>query len=135
MVGARRPRSPQRTGISSHPVVTGAPGHVSRDLNQSLRAARDRGRVFQSHRKRASIPAMGLLRLRRERPPVLDEQTAYTRCHGDRDQSVRIVKLPPRRSRDADVLAIGESIRVRFEERLELRVVEADESVAATQPS
>ncbi len=78
---------------------------------------------------------MGLLRLRRERPPVLDERAAYSRCHGDRDQSVRIVTLPPRRSRDVDVLAIGESIRMRFEERLDLRVAEADESVAATQPS
>ncbi len=78
---------------------------------------------------------MGLLRMRRERPPVLDERAAYSRCHGDRDESVRIVKLPPRRSRDVEVLAVGESIRMRFEERLGLREVESPESVAATQPS
>ena len=36
----------------------------------------------------------------------LDEAAAYARCHGDRDESVRIVMLPPRRAR-YDLLATG----------------------------
>jgi len=50
----------------------------------------------------------------------LDEAAAYARCHGDRDESVRIVQLPPRRAR-YDLLATGEEIRRRFEERIDGR--------------
>jgi hypothetical protein len=50
----------------------------------------------------------------------LDEAAAYARCHGDRDESVRVVKLPPRRAR-YDLLATGEEIRRRFEERIDAR--------------
>jgi hypothetical protein len=50
----------------------------------------------------------------------LDEAAAYARCHGDRDDSVRVVKLPPRRAR-YDLLATGEEIRRRFEERIDAR--------------
>ena len=50
----------------------------------------------------------------------LDEAAAYARCHGDRDESVRIVKLPPRRAR-YDLLATGEEIRRLFEERIDAR--------------
>ena len=44
----------------------------------------------------------------------LDEAAAYARCHGDRDESVRVLRLPPRRAR-YDLLATGEEIRRRFE--------------------
>ncbi len=50
----------------------------------------------------------------------LDEAAAYERCHGTRGQDVKIVKLPPRRPR-FDVLADGEKLRRRFEERLDAR--------------
>jgi hypothetical protein len=50
----------------------------------------------------------------------LDEESAYARCHGDRDESVRVVVLPPRRAR-YDLLATGEQIRQRFEERIDAR--------------
>ena len=42
-------------------------------------------------------------------------------CHGNRDNDVRIVKLPPRRPRYKDVLTTGEELRVLFEERLDAR--------------
>ena len=54
----------------------------------------------------------------------LDEAAAYARCHGHRDNDVRIVKLPPRRPRYEEVLATGEELRELFEQRLDAR--EAD---------
>ena len=57
----------------------------------------------------------------------LDEAAAYARCHGDRDDSVRVVILPPRRAR-YDLLATGEEIRRRLEERIDSR--DADPSLA-----
>jgi hypothetical protein len=51
----------------------------------------------------------------------LDEAAAYERCHGSRENDVRIVKLPPRRKRYADVLTTGEALRERFEQRLDAR--------------
>ena len=62
----------------------------------------------------------------------LDEAAAYARCHGDRDESVRIVKLPPRRAR-YDLLATGEEIRRRFEERIDAR--EPDPTLAPSPPA
>ena len=50
----------------------------------------------------------------------LDEAAAYARCHGDRGDSVRVVELPTRRAR-YDLLATGEEIRRRFEERIDAR--------------
>ena len=50
----------------------------------------------------------------------MNEAEAYARCHGDRDQLVRIVKLPPRRPR-YEVLASGEELRRDFEDRLDAR--------------
>ena len=50
----------------------------------------------------------------------LDEAAAYARCHGDRDDSVRVVKLPPRRAR-YDLLATGEEIRRGLESRIDAR--------------
>ena len=54
----------------------------------------------------------------------LDEAAAYARCHGHRDNDVRIVKLPPRRPH-YDVLATGEELRELLEQRLDARESEA----------
>jgi hypothetical protein len=58
---------------------------------------------------------------KRDRLRPLDEASAYARCHGERDENVRLVKLPPRRARYESVLSSGESIRLGFEQRLETR--------------
>ncbi len=58
---------------------------------------------------------------KRERLRSFDEATAYARCHGERDENVRIVKLPPRRARFENVLSSGETIRQDFEDRLDTR--------------
>ena len=55
----------------------------------------------------------------------LDEAAAYARCHGTREQDVRIVKLPPRRPRYEDVLTTGEELRALFELRLDARDAES----------
>lgn len=55
-----------------------------------------------------------------DRLKPLDEAAVYARCHGERDDSVRLVALPPRRRR-YDLLATGEEIRKRFEERIDDR--------------
>jgi hypothetical protein len=60
------------------------------------------------------------LRGKAERLRPLDEAAAYARCHGDRDESVRVVKLPPKRQR-YEVLATGEDLRKRLEERIDNR--------------
>lgn len=54
----------------------------------------------------------------------LDEAAAYARCHGMRDNDVRIVKLPPRRPRYESVLTTGEELRELFEQRLDAREAE-----------
>ena len=57
---------------------------------------------------------------------ALDEAAAYARCHGTRDNDVRIVKLPPRRPRYEDVLTTGEELRQLFERRLDAREGETE---------
>ena len=64
---------------------------------------------------------MSWLRRKSERLRPLDEAAAYARCHGDRDETVRIVKLPPRRAHYETVLATGEDIRRGLESRLDAR--------------
>jgi hypothetical protein len=71
------------------------------------------------------------LRRKTDRLRPLDEAAAYARCHGDRDETVKIVKLPPRRAR-YDLLATGEEIRRMLEERLDGR--ETDELSSPAQP-
>ncbi len=66
---------------------------------------------------------MALLRRRRERLRSLDEAAAYARCHGERDETVRIVHLPPRRAH-YDLLATGEEIRRSLEARIDARDAE-----------
>jgi hypothetical protein len=67
------------------------------------------------------------LRRRRRRSRPLQEAEAYARCHGDRGNDVRVLRLPPRRPRFA-VLRTGEELRRRFEERLDRRDREANVS-------
>ena len=73
---------------------------------------------------------MTWLRRRRDLRP-LDEAAAYARCHGDRDDTVRIVKLPPRRVRYDALLATGEDIRRGLESRIDARDGDAPGKVAA----
>ena len=68
---------------------------------------------------------MTWLRRSGDRLKPLDEAAAYARCHGDRDESVRIVKLPPRRARYDTLLATGEEIRRGLEARLDERELDA----------
>ena len=69
---------------------------------------------------------MGLFR-RRQRERPFDEASAYARLHGDRDELVRIVVLPPRRKRYRDLLASGEQIRRGYDRQRDDR--EPDEPV------
>lgn len=64
---------------------------------------------------------MAWLKKRNERLRPLDEAAAYARCHGDRDETVKLVKLPPRRPRNAELLATGEQIRRSLEARIDGR--------------
>ena len=64
---------------------------------------------------------MTWLRRNSDRLRPLDEAAAYARCHGERDESVRIVKLPPRRLRYDVVLTTGEEIRRGLEARIDGR--------------
>jgi hypothetical protein len=85
---------------------------------------------FQPHTltdRRASVPFWR--KVDRLRP--LDEAAAYARCHGDRDDSVRVVTLPPRRAR-YDLLATGEEIRRRLEERIDARDTDPTLAPSAT---
>jgi hypothetical protein len=50
----------------------------------------------------------------------LDEAEAYARCHGGRDQDVKIVHLEPRRPRFPTSVS-GEGLRRAFEQRLDAR--------------
>lgn len=70
------------------------------------------------------------LRRSSDRLKPLDEAAAYARCHGDRDESVRIVKLPPPRARYEAVLTTGEEIRRGLEARIDGR--DADNGPVAT---
>ncbi len=64
---------------------------------------------------------MTFLRRKGDRLRPLDEAAAYARCHGDRDESVRIVSIPPRRARYDSLLATGEDIRRGLEGRIDAR--------------
>ncbi len=58
---------------------------------------------------------------RKQRLREIGETEAYGRTYGDRSTDVRIVKLPPRRPRDREVLMTGEKLRRAFLERLDKR--------------
>lgn len=57
---------------------------------------------------------------RRHDPEPIDEQEAYRRSYGPREE-VKRVQLPPRRPRDEQVLETGEKMRKAFLDRLEQR--------------
>jgi hypothetical protein len=71
-------------------------------------------------------------RRKRERLRPLDEAAAYARCHGERDDAVRVIALPPRRRRYDELLASGEEIRRRFEERIDAREVDGGMPATST---
>ena len=73
---------------------------------------------------------MTWLRRNGDRLRPLDEAAAYARCHGDRDESVRIVKLPPRRVHYDALLATGEDIRRSLEARIDGRDVDPESALA-----
>jgi hypothetical protein len=50
----------------------------------------------------------------------LSEAECYARCYGGWEDTVRIVRLEPRRSR-RELALDGEAVRVRFEEFLDAR--------------
>jgi hypothetical protein len=66
---------------------------------------------------------MALLRVRRRRRRTrpLQEAEAYARCHGDRGNDVKLVRLPPRRPRYLSICAPAKVGSVRdAEQRSEL---------------
>ena len=69
---------------------------------------------------------------RRPAPTPIDEAAAYERSYGHQHGDVRIVRLPPRRPRNRDVLAHGELLRRAFLDRLEKR--EAEQRAIETPP-
>ena len=73
---------------------------------------------------------MTWLRRKSDRLRPLDEAAAYARCHGDRDESVRVVKLPPRRARYDTLLATGEDIRRSLKARIDGRDADSTPAVA-----
>jgi hypothetical protein len=76
---------------------------------------------FRATRRSGRCPRNVWGQRKRDRLRPLDEAAAYARCHGDRDDNVRIVNLPPRRVRYDAVLSNGESIRRDFEAKLDTR--------------
>ncbi len=65
---------------------------------------------------------MRFLRWRRkQQSQPIGESEAYARSYGEPSADVKLVKLPPRRPRDPEVLKSGENMRRAFVERLEKR--------------
>jgi hypothetical protein len=58
---------------------------------------------------------------RRQQLEAIDEREAYARSYGGERADVKRVELPPRRPRDAKVLANGELLRRAFLDRLDRR--------------
>jgi hypothetical protein len=73
---------------------------------------------------------MRLLRKKRQRLRPLTETEAYARCHGDRAEDVRIVKIERKRPRFPTTVS-GERVRSMFEQRLDARETEAEADAAA----
>ena len=65
---------------------------------------------------------MRLLRRRsKHRAEPIGEAEAYKHSYGTRSADVTVLKLPPRRPRDRNVLERGEQLRRAFLDRLERR--------------
>jgi hypothetical protein len=60
-------------------------------------------------------------RRRKTQSQPIGEAEAYKRSYGEHSLDVRVIKLPPRRPRDKQVLESGEKLRRAFLERLERR--------------
>jgi hypothetical protein len=60
----------------------------------------------------------------------IDETQAYSRAYGGPRLDVRRVQLPPRRPRNREVLAHGESLRRAFLDRLQRRGDEEEAEMA-----
>jgi len=60
-------------------------------------------------------------RRRKQQSNPIGEREAYERSYGEHSQDVRVIKLPPRRPRDKQVLESGEKLRRAFLDRLEQR--------------
>ena len=58
---------------------------------------------------------------RKRQPEPIGEAEAYKRSYGERSTDVTVLKLPPRRPRDRNVLERGEQLRRAFLDRLERR--------------
>ena len=99
-------------------------------FSSQLRVARTPRAGFFSAVPSGRCPGYVWGQRKRDRLRPLDEAAAYARCHGDRDDNVRIVKLPPRRVRYEAVLSSGESIRRDFESRARHREPESGRSSA-----
>lgn len=54
----------------------------------------------------------------------LSEAECYARCYGGWEETVRVVRLEPRRPRHT-VLLEGEALRIRFEQALDARPPDA----------
>ena len=65
-------------------------------------------------------------RRRKTQSRPIGEAEAYRRSYGEPSNDVRVVKLPPRRPRDKQVLASGEKLRRAFLDRLEQRHRDGD---------
>lgn len=64
---------------------------------------------------------------RRKAARLIDEQQAYARLHGDRSDTVTLVKTEPRRPRYR-LRTSGEQLRRSFEEKLDARYPQADQT-------
>ena len=60
---------------------------------------------------------------------ALSEAECYARCYGGWEETVRVVRLEPRRPRH-QVLVEGEALRRRFEEYLDAREPNAEVEAA-----
>jgi hypothetical protein len=60
-------------------------------------------------------------RRRKAQSQPIGEAEAYKRSYGEQSHDVRVIKLPPRRPRDKQVLESGEKLRRAFLDRLEQR--------------
>lgn len=106
------------------PVLHGSRARIVRPFSSQTARLRS-ARGFRSGLSSGKCPGNVWGQRKRDRLRPLDEAAAYARCHGDRDENVRIVKLPPRRVRYETVLSSGESIRRDFESKLDTREPEA----------
>jgi hypothetical protein len=77
---------------------------------------------------------MLLRRRKRARLRPLSETEAYARCHGDRDEDVKIVSMERKKRPRFATTVSGERLRSMFEQRLDSRVEEPDPDAAEPAP-